>query len=224
MMCEANLKTLAGLLYTWSNKKEEEVRERIDRVMVNTDWTKTYPNSVVQNLPIVGLDHSPLLLQQEVNESKAKRTFKFELMWVEEKECAEVVQQNWKTDKQGSYGFKLMRKLRFCSKGLIEWSKKHFTDNMKVIEELMRKIEELQGKSISEADRRQIEEYEKEMELACKREEKFWYQRSRIKWLLWGDKNTRCFHQITIHRRQRNRVTRLKGEDNEWLEEEDQIA
>lgn len=118
MMSNARLKTLAskGLAYTWTNKRDDEARERIDRVLVNMDWIETFPNSVVQNLPLLGSDHSPMLLQLDVQERKARKAFKFELNWAEEKGCGDVVKNNWRTDRNGSHGFKLMRKLKACSK------------------------------------------------------------------------------------------------------------
>lgn len=226
MMSNARLKTLAskGLAYTWTNKREEEVREKLDRVLVNVEWIEAFPNSVVQNLPLLGSDHSPMLLQLEVQERKARKTFKFELNWVEEKGCGEVVEDNWKTDKVGSHGFRLMRKLNACSKGLWEWSRKHFPNNRKRIDEIMVKLKELQARESNNEIRKLIKEYEEELEVVWSREERFWLQRSRIKWLWWGDRNTKFFHQRTLMRRQRNRVTRLKDENGMWLEEEEQIA
>lgn len=186
MMSEAKLKTLAskGLQYTWSNKREEEVRERIDRVLVNTSWIEKFPNSAAEILPMLGSDHCPMLLRREVKESRSRKMFKFELNWAEEKECVDVVKENWKTNSTGSHGFKLMRKLKVCSKGLIEWSKKHFPDNRKLIDELTEKIKVLQEMERNEENRNQIMKYEEDLEEAWKREERFWYQRSRIKWLL----------------------------------------
>lgn len=56
-----------------------------------------------------------------------------------------------------------------------------------------------------------------------KREEIYWKQHSRMKWLTHGDKNTRYFHQTTFSRCQRNKIIRIKGEEGEWIEEERQI-
>lgn len=43
--------------------------------------------------------------------------------------------------------------------------------------------------------------------------------RSRIKWLHWGDQNTRFFHATTVNRRQQNRITMLQLEDKSWCRE-----
>ncbi|KAI5325859.1 hypothetical protein L3X38_034933 [Prunus dulcis] len=45
------------------------------------------------------------------------------------------------------------------------------------------------------------------------------HQKSRIKWLQAGDRNTKFFHLSTIIRRRRNKIERLKNEHGEWVEE-----
>lgn len=44
-----------------------------------------------------------------------------------------------------------------------------------------------------------------------KREEIYWKQRSRVKWLHYGDMNYKFFHQTTLCTRRRNEILRLKG-------------
>ncbi|KAI5335700.1 hypothetical protein L3X38_025834 [Prunus dulcis] len=48
------------------------------------------------------------------------------------------------------------------------------------------------------------------------REEQYWRQRSRIKWLSKGDANTAFFHQSTLARRRQNCILRIKGDDGRW--------
>ncbi|KAF7154618.1 hypothetical protein RHSIM_Rhsim01G0048000 [Rhododendron simsii] len=52
----------------------------------------------------------------------------------------------------------------------------------------------------------------------------YWHQRSRIKWLQMGDKNSRFFHLSTIHRRQRNQIVKLKDVAGNWKMEEKDIS
>lgn len=44
-----------------------------------------------------------------------------------------------------------------------------------------------------------------------------------MNWLRSGDRNTRFFHTSTIKRRARNKVVRLKGRDDRWLEKDEEI-
>lgn len=201
---ECKLKSIAskGVKFTWSNKRLSgaNVQENIDRVLANLEWFEKVPNCVVQNLPMVGSDHCHIVLQHSVKEKRATTSFKFELFWSEEKECNEAVKENWKTNRTGSFSFKLMKKLKTCKNGLLEWSRAFFPNSAKEIEKVMQKLVELQNVVLTKEVKNQIKECEEQLEVLWKRDEQFWFQRSIIKWLIRGDRNTRFFHQRTIHR------------------------
>ena len=61
-----------------------------------------------------------------------------------------------------------------------------------------------------------------EIEDFQKRKEIHWQQRSRVKWLKAGDKNSKFFHSSTIHRRQVNIITRLNT-NRGWLTDDSAI-
>lgn len=46
--------------------------------------------------------------------------------------------------------------------------------------------------------------------------EKFWHQRSRVKWATCGDQNSRFFHVSTVTRRRKNEINSLLMHNGEW--------
>lgn len=79
--------------FTWMNKKNEEdfVMERLDKAFASVDWVNTYPNYGLRNLPIIGSDYGPIILEFELQQFR-KRPFKFERMWLSYPTCKNVVQ------------------------------------------------------------------------------------------------------------------------------------
>lgn len=47
-------------------------------------------------------------------------------------------------------------------------------------------------------------------------EEKYWHQRSRVKWLKEGDANTAFSYHSTIARRRQNIIVRIKDNNGQW--------
>lgn len=51
-----------------------------------------------------------------------------------------------------------------------------------------------------------------------------WFQKSRTKWLQFGDRNTKFYHAVTTIRRRRNRYESLQNEQGEWVDHLEQLA
>lgn len=66
-------------------------------------------------------DHLPLVVWPNVStKDKTRRRFKFENIWLKERNCRELVANCW----DGTRSFQLMDKLLSCSKAIWEWGKK----------------------------------------------------------------------------------------------------
>ncbi len=57
----------------------------------------------------------------------------------------------------------------------------------------------------------QVEKHQQEWEMLCNQEEIFWKQKSRVKWLKEGKRNTKFFHRSTIENRTHNRISSISG-------------
>ena len=69
-----------------------------------------------------------------------------------------------------------------------------------------------------------IKSLEMEINNILHQDELFWRQTSRSIWLPAGDKNTKVFHQWASQRQQKNNISGLKDNNENWCTFEDQIA
>ena len=58
----------------------------------------------------------------------------------------------------------------------------------------------------------------------CDQEAIFWNKKARVKWLKDGKRNTRFFHKSTIQHRMRNKISKLRIDSGETLEEHQEIS
>ena len=69
--------------YTWANYAEVPTYEKLDLILITTDWEQKFLLASVQTLTREISDHTPLLLDaREASHRSNSRNFKFELGWL----------------------------------------------------------------------------------------------------------------------------------------------
>lgn len=115
------------------------------------------------------------------------------------------------------------KKLRKCRRSLINWSKATFKNAAREIPVLQNKLQQALNLPNHLINWDDITKLKASIDRLWKQEESYWNQRSRIKWLQCGDRNTKFFHATTIQRMARNRSERIKDNNGNWLEGQNQI-
>ena len=105
-----------GLPYTWFNKRKDSasIFEKLDRVLIKEQWSSFIKDSRVQNLPIIGSNHGPIVLHLKkiIWESKA-RPFSCEEFWFHIPGFSDIiVKEAWCFHFVGSIAFQLVKKIQ----------------------------------------------------------------------------------------------------------------
>ena len=85
---------LKGRRFTWSNKQQSPLLERLDWFLTSPCWTLSYPKTVVYPLINETSDHVPCVIN--ISTSIPKHfLFCFENYWLEHSDFYSVVEQSW---------------------------------------------------------------------------------------------------------------------------------
>ncbi|XP_077234220.1 uncharacterized protein LOC143876406 [Tasmannia lanceolata] len=204
---------LGGASFTWARGTN---RSRLDRFLLSGDWLTGISEVYQQALPHSVSDHCPLLLSPKM-ESWGAPPFRFELAWLENP-LLEAQLVRWWADCafSGPSDVVIGKKLRFIKGKLKAWAKEQkeiALGRKRVLEDRLLEIHSLADRGSATAEDfeqqgRLIQEHKELLRL----EEISWRQKSRVKWLMEGDKNTAFFHAIASARRRRNRIESLEVE------------
>lgn len=89
----------------------------------------------------------------------------------------------------------------------------------KKIQEKRKLLTELTKRDKDGQNGTEINNFRKEINELLDGEETWWSQRSRVRWLSEGDRNTRHFHNCASERRKKNTITGLWNENEQWCED-----
>ena len=90
--CELEDIGFSGDTFTW---KRGCIKERLDRAVVNGEWSAMHPGYVLQHLEYAKSDHRPILLDTDYHQldtNRLPRVRRFEAKWLKEKGFRDVVQ------------------------------------------------------------------------------------------------------------------------------------
>ncbi|WOL19790.1 hypothetical protein Cni_G28592 [Canna indica] len=115
----------------------------------------------------------------------------------------------------GTQQYQVFSKLKLVRQGILSWLK-----NNSLQQQQLHAL--TPANTLDYSVRKRI--LEDKLLQALKDEEIYWRQKSKIKWLREGDRNTGYFRACTKARRNYNSIPRIKNSENEWVEGVDQVA
>jgi hypothetical protein len=212
---------LEGGLFTWSNNRDVPAMSRIDRFLFSPAWADHFGLVNQQHLPRLLSDHFPIRLDcgRIVG---GKSPFRFENMWLKVEGFVDWVRGWWASYSfLGSPSHILSSKLKALKMDLKKWNVDEFGNIHFKHQKLRHSLHELESlgerRVLSEVEKnertRLISDLEKNIYLA----EICWRQKSWVKWLKEGDKNTKYFHTVANSHRRHNYTSRILHVDHPWM-------
>lgn len=186
----------SGPKMTWSNSREGFVHtlKRLDRALGNREFRVKFSEAAVTNLPRTTSDHSPLLINMTGTRSNPlvlNRPFRLESTWFSHFGFKDMLSFNWHNcdDDHTTAILKLAESAR-------RWNNNIFGN---LFRNKIRVLARLNGVQKAQAIHfsHNLEFLERSLRMEylniLNQKETMWYQKSRSKWIVEGDRNTRFF-------------------------------
>jgi hypothetical protein len=193
---------LSARQFTWANNLPIPTYEKLDKIMVSTDWKLKYPKVTVQAITRHLSDHTLLLIDTgEITPPIKIQLFKFELSWLPREDFCGIVAEIWQQENNGHTPLQIWQnKLRRLRQYLRGGSKNYIGAFRKEKKELSDRIDQLDKK----AEMIVLQQHEVDLQYCLKerlttllREEEIkWHQRSKTDHLLKGDSNIKYFQLV----------------------------
>jgi exonuclease III len=216
---------LNGRRFTWSNEQDAPTMTRIDRVFCTPEWELLFPTCYLHSLPSLMSDHTPLLLQGELDYRHAP-SFKFENFWTAMQGFQETVHEAWNKEVFSALPLKRLHiKLSRTAKAINRWRKDKVGDTklqLAIVKEILLQLEAAQEfRALSDQElqlRRQLKT--RSIGLAAIEKARI-RQKSRLTYIRCGDANTKYFHIRASSRRRKNYIHCLHTDEGMVFAHED---
>lgn len=116
-----------------------------------------------------------------------QKPFRFEVMWVKDPGCKEIITRAWDCTSYGTLMYAATTESKQCNKHLKAWSQDQFRNVLRQIKLVKEKLWRAEAASASSSNLEEVVHLKKELNCLYDKEEKMWQQRSRIQWLKGGD-------------------------------------
>lgn len=216
---DLNLKKIGlnGRRFTWSSEQDNPTRTRIDRLFCTPDWELAFPTCFLHSLPSLMSDHTPLLLQGEL-EHHHNRTFRFKNFWVKMDGFKELVEQVWNKPVHSVLPIKRLHiKLARVAKCIKRWHKEKIGDTrlqLAIVKEVLLQLKAAQEvRTLTQQDlnlRRRLKIRNTGLVAIEKSRIR---QRSRLTYIRNGDANTNFFHIRASTRLRKNYIHYLHTDE-----------
>ena len=138
---------LNGRRFTWSNQQDNPTLTRINRLLCTNEWDLLFPACFLHSLPSLMSDHTPLLLQGELDHHHST-SFRFENYWTKMEGFQDLVHNTWNRPVASALPMKRLHiKMARVAKAIKRWKKDKIGDTriqLAIVKELLLQIEAAQ--------------------------------------------------------------------------------
>jgi exonuclease III len=211
--------------HTWTNRRtgSHQVACKLDRFLLSEPLLLdgTAMESTILNYP--GSDHWPIQLWADVSATPGNRPFRFEQFWLDHPDFKKNIQDWWRQAEihHGSKMYRFQQKLKNLKQTLKHWNRHTFGNIFDSQKQLTQQMSDLQHQireqGLTEELKAQELELAQQIAERKRQEELLWKQKSRVRWLKEGERNTKFFHRTVIQRRHTNRITHLVSDAGDTL-------
>lgn len=218
---------LHGRRFTWSNEQDTPTMTRIDHFFGSLEWHELFPNADLQAIASLGSDHSPLLMNGDM-EQHVYRGFRFEEYWLSVPGFTEMIQNTWEQPVNTQDAIlRLHVKLIRTEKAIKIWRRQNI-GNIRLQLAIMQvaflhieKAQEFRQLSEVELDLKRFLKA-KSLGLASIQRSRA-RQHARIKWIKLGDCNTRFFHMHANARRKKQFIAKIQDGETTVTSQADKL-
>jgi len=216
--CNLHDLPLEGYPFRWfkSLGTHRAIEERLDRAFHTSSCLTIFPNARLINLVATTSDHSPILLKLD-SESyiHSKRSFRFENSWLLDQSLSDMVDENWHYYPTNN----ILQKLKYCVDDMEAWSKANSPNFLREANKLRNELAAIRSSNDHTTDA-SITNIQNKLSCVLLQEDIYWKQRSKIFWLIYGDKNNKFFHASASVRRKRNNIKKLRNSHGMYVEDQ----
>ncbi|KAL4383574.1 hypothetical protein GQ457_15G020780 [Hibiscus cannabinus] len=200
--------------FTWSNYRDVPACTRLDRFLISAAFLDRWPNLFQSLLPKNISDHNPIVISfLDIN--WGPRPFKWFDHLADDKALADKINEECLL----SVGEGIGQMLRRCKTVTKEWVSLYYGKARDEISNIEARCAELENAILNGSSEqrlvRELNVNRGKLWECLRREEREWIQKSRIKWAISGDRNTKFFHLMASVRKNINVMSTLKiGKDS----------
>lgn len=203
--------TYRGNNFTWWNKsKTRPIAKKLDRVLVNSQWSSVYPCAYALFGEPDFSDHASCGVTLDSGSLKEKRPFKFSNFLLLNQEFLPLLAAQWFTiNVTGSNMLRVSLKLKKLKSFIRKFSKENYSDLEKRVSDAHALLLDLQNRILSDpsaSNATKLLDAESKWQVLSEAEDSFLRQRTSISWFKDGDCNSAFFHRMAATRKSKNHI------------------
>lgn len=229
--CDLGDLSSSGTTFTWINNQDADpIGKKLDRALVTPDWLTQFPHSHA-TFEAGGIsDHSRCIINLSMTNAQQRKPFKFFNFLTSHPQFISTVAQVWSVEAplfHSRVALSLFhRKLKKLKSPLRSLNRTHYGNLSTQTKEAYDLYCSMQATTLSVPSQSNVAAlsalFENWQRLATL-EERFFSQKSRIKWLSCGDQNTTYFHRVAQSNANRNAIRKLTLESGQVLTQPEHI-